>query len=88
MSDISCIGSCLYIGNLYYSEPLSEEEIFEMVMKAVRIQLNVSTRMPTGKRRSFIRAAANSIVGKLLEIYKCDLYQTFLKGMSSHILKK
>ena len=60
-----------------------------MVMKAVRIQLNVSTRMPTGKRRSFIRAAANSIVGKLLEIYnmKCDLYQ-FLEGMSPHILKK
>ena len=46
-----------------YSTPLTEEDIFEMVMAAVRKQLGETTRMAASKRRSFIRSTAKCVVG-------------------------
>ena len=48
-----------------YSEPMSDEEVFSMIMSAVRAQLNKSSGMPKDKRRSFIRTAAKDIIGKM-----------------------
>ena len=47
-----------------YSTPLTEEDIFTMVMKCVRKQLGETAKLGASNKRSVIRSAAKCVIGK------------------------